>query len=64
MEVEVASSIPARSAPCILTGKLQAQLLASDTTKDNSLTIFEYNQTRITKQQNNLPTTIDQNGYC
>ena len=33
MEAEVTSSIPARSVPCILSGKLQAQLPECDTTQ-------------------------------
>ena len=64
MEVKVASSIPARLVPRILTGKLQAQHPVSDSTKDNSLTIFEYNQTQISNQQNNPSITIYQNSYC
>ena len=67
MEVQVASSTPARSVPLILTGQLQAQLPENDKPLEKVLTIFRVqpnSKQKQQKQQKQPPTTTDQNGYC
>ena len=60
MKVDVSSSIPARSVPRILTGKLQGQLPIHVTPKANYSQYFEHNQTKKETTKLTPPTTIDQ----
>ena len=55
MEVKVTSSTPTRSAPQILTGTLQAQLLVLVTPQAKKSQYFEYDQAQIIKTTKTTP---------